>query len=254
MKRIDRKYLFRIGQGTKAIVILPRKDGKVVTINEWEKLHKMMGSEYTVIVIDIPEYLYQNNDYKVETTDEMAEVLHLILQKENLYDVQLFIGVSLGGMILQKYLYKYSSVPAIFISTIISQNSKISAVFQSWKNSLTLLGEEAFNISLFSWVARDSSFVKLKEKTKEFSYEKELISLTAILNHEFKQNISISSERTLLLFGKDSPLINVEEALPFMDYFDNLFIHPVGNSGMRVLEDNPIDSCNAVKEFIKGNT
>ncbi|MCF2566401.1 hypothetical protein [Streptococcus gallolyticus] len=247
----NREWLFKIGDGLDKIIVLPRKDGRTVTVEEWQKLYDVLGNKCSIVIIDIPEYLCKFNVQNCKTTSEMADILHKILKKEELNNIKVFIGVSLGGMILQKYLSKYSNIPSVFISTIIEQNLKITTVFNSWKNNLYCLGEQSFNLNLLSWVLKDSTITDIPKCNDGFSAEKELLSLDAILHHGFDSIKNVSSKKSLVMYGKDSPLINMEEASAFTKYFSDLLIYPVSSSGMRVLEDNPKDSYKMLKDFIE---
>lgn len=252
LKQNNRKWLFKIGDGLDKVVVLPRKDGRTVTVEEWQKLYEVLDKKVSIVVIDIPEYLCRYNIQNCETTSKMADVLHKIIKMEGLDNIKVFIGVSLGGMILQKYLSKYSNVSSIFISTIIEPNPKVTTVFGSWKNNLCSLGEQSFNLNLQSWVLKDNTINKAPKCSDNFLYEKELISLDAILKHQFNNIKIINSKRSMVMYGKGSPLINIEEVSAFLKYFSDLLIYPVSSSGMRVLEDNPKDSYKVLKDFIEG--
>ena len=146
---MKRSWLFKVGSGRKQVMVLPRKDGKEVSTAEWEGLHHILGEEFSLIIIDIPEYIcIYGKSYERYTTDIMADVLNNIIIERGLVDVSAIIGVSLGGMIAQKFVDRYKKLPVIFISTVISQNPKLTTVFYTWKNNLILLGEEVFNINL----------------------------------------------------------------------------------------------------------
>lgn len=247
-----REWFFKIGSGDKKIVVLPRKDGKVVTINEWETLYNQLGESYSIYLIDVPEYICCQLEEKDRSTDEMAEILHEILINKGITDVHCFIGVSLGGMILQKYLLYYSAEElAIFISTIIERNRKLDTVFNEWRNLLVHGDEPNFNISLFSWVAKDILNSNFEKDTDNYFWDKkELIALNAIISHGFNKNEKIKAKNVLILFGLESPLINFDEVRPFSKYFKKMLISPITNAGMRVLEDNPTDSYDILKKFI----
>ena len=117
----------------------------------------------------------------------MADVLNNILVKKKIDNIKVLIGVSLGGMIAQKFIYKYSEIPTIFISTIIKSNLKVQTVFNSWKNNLHFLGEKGFNVNLASWVKGGILEENSLNQSKGFSVIKEELSLEAISSHNFKE-------------------------------------------------------------------
>ena len=55
------------------------------------------------------------------------------------------------------------------------------------------------------------------------------------------------------MFGKKSPLVGADEAMAFMNYFDNLMLCPISNSGMRILEENHVNSYAIINNFLKEN-
>lgn len=184
---MDRKWYYKIGNGNNIVLILPRKDGNEMTVGEWEKLYLTLGANFTLVIIDIPEYLCRRNNSKFpKTTDYMADVLNNILVKKKIDNIKVLIGVSLGGMIAQKFIYKYSEIPTIFISTIIKSNLKVQTVFNSWKNNLHFLGEKGFNVNLASWVKGGILEENSLNQSKGFSVIKEELSLEAISSHNFK--------------------------------------------------------------------
>ena len=82
---MDRKWYYKIGNGNNIVLILPRKDGNEMTVGEWEKLYLTLGANFTLVIIDIPEYLCRRNNSKFpKTTDYMADVLNNILVKKKI--------------------------------------------------------------------------------------------------------------------------------------------------------------------------
>lgn len=53
---MNRKWYYKIGNGNNIVLILPRKDGNEMSVGEWEKLYLTLGANFTLIIIDIPEY------------------------------------------------------------------------------------------------------------------------------------------------------------------------------------------------------
>ena len=46
----------------------------------------------------------------------------------------------------------------------------------------------------------------------------------------------------------------MDETIPFTDFFKNITICPIPDSGMRVLEENPKSSYKKIKQFIEENS
>lgn len=67
-------------------------------------------------------------------------------------------------------------------------------------------------------------------QSKGFSVIKEELSLEAISSHNFKEENTISKKETLVIFGKNSPLIGMDETIPFTDFFKNITICPIADS------------------------
>ncbi|WP_114604559.1 alpha/beta hydrolase [Staphylococcus sp. EZ-P03] len=257
MNTKNRKWIFTIGSGNDILLVLPRKDGFEITIKEWELLHNLLYGAFKIIVLDLPEYLIQKNNYKHDITPkDMANTLFSVIDEIEISKIRGLIGVSLGGMIAQEFIRNYYYIPTIIISSISKNNEKTTSVFRTWKNLLKFSDINSFQIALKTWLTTDDIYLEKnilqsKKRSTNFSKRKELLCLNAITNHNLTDIKMNNIKPILVLYGEKSPLIGKEESFDFCEYFERVKIIGIRDSGMRILNDNPIEAYSYILKYIK---
>jgi hypothetical protein len=257
-----RKWELRFGTGSKLILVLPRKDSSALSQKEWENMFVDFLDDYKFIVVDFPEKLMQERKVSSLNIDDfdwsvgfMADELSTLI--ESLGKVYCTLGISLGGMILQKYYFNSKSIiPTILISTMSEQNAKLKAVFNSWGLLANKSGLVAFKYALMPWIVNQDHLpikMDVPDGGDEFSRIKEVISIKSVLSHDSTEG-DTTLTRAAIIYGEKSPLINKSEVDSFGNHFKNITFYSVQNSGMRVLEENKSASIRFITEFLESSS
>lgn len=253
----NRTWKIELGTGSPLILILTRKDSQPLNIIEWKKTLAKFYDKANFLIIDVAEKFLQENGDKNFTIKELAYFLYKYLLKNNIQP-HIIWGFSMGGMICQELIgyREFQKTPLLLISTNLYATKKLQAIFSTWYLSLKYGTINDFYKVFYSWIisATNLPLFSIKKynvnKIDNFGIKKLLYCIKAVSNHNACDTIKKASNKILILFGKNSTLLNQEEANIFIKYIPNAKIYFVENAGMRIMNNLDNKTINLINNYI----
>lgn len=194
--------------------------GFLETKEIWNETIGKLKQYRQVVTIDLPGHGKSGNFNKVHTMEDMAEAVHVVLQKLSLPKIAL-VGHSMGGYVALAYLEKYPNAveEIILLNSTPEPDSTEKRKLRERSVNMVNKKKKAFIQMAISGLTSPKNLELFKhpiEELKENAYKLSKASIIAALQgmkvrKDRKEVLKNFKGGKLLVTGEDDPLLNKSE-------------------------------------------